>query len=255
MQLTRTIFFAFVLSILSCDKKEEADPCDGKKQPVASFAVKEIVGDTSFTADTIFRDNYVQFEALDSYDSVSWKIGHDPRVFTKPRFALSFINDLITVEIGFTGYKRPNLMCFPNDDGVYNGVKPLTVLEQFDRTTLTKSPLIGRYRGSFTDRPTDTFIVRIDYFDSTKYNTSTTGAKNFYWISNIPKGYIDSTSDPALAYPELRNGFSMEMGYKSFVFSGGFNIRGKGWLQKDSLFVNYIGYNLAAQKKFVGKKL
>lgn len=255
MRTAKILFFASVLFAWGCRKKHEQNPCEGKSQPIAEFAVKEMVGDTAFDADTIFRDNYVKFQSLTSYDSVLWKIGTDPRKFTQSIFTLSFINDLITVPVTFTGNKPANTQCFPNDNGIYTGVKQLTTVEQFDRATLTKSPLIGRYKGYFTNNPLDTFTVRIEYFDSTKYNVSVTGLKNFYWISNIPKGYIDSTSDPAVRYPELRNGHSMEMGYKSFVFSGGFDIRGKGWLSHDTLFINYSGYGVTTQKKFIGKRL
>lgn len=257
MKLFHFLIFIPAISIVSCSKSSEPDIdiCMGKTQPVAQFAFKEIVGDTAFYADTVYNDNIVQFTALDSYDSLKWKVGNDPRVFSQKNFSLNFINTIVSIPVTFTGYNQPNHTCFPNDNGIYTGTKQLTTVEQFDRATLTKSPMIGRYKGAFTDTPADTFTVRIDYFDSAKYNTAHTGARNFYWISNIPKGYIDSTSDPAIRYPELRNGMAAEMGYKALVFSGGFDIRGNGWLIKDSLFINYIGYNLTRQKKFIGKRL
>jgi len=245
----------FIL-ILSCTDKHVEDPCQGKVQPVAEFTMKEIVGDTAFVADTVFNDNEVQFEALTQYQTVKWKVGNDPRDFTQPKFHLYFLNDLITISITFTGKNEPNKMCFPNDNGVYSGVKQLTTVEQFDKSILTLSPLIGRYKGYFTNNPSDTFTVRIEYFDSSKYDPSITGLKNFYWISNIPKGYKDSTSSNALEYPELSNGLPIEMGYKCFEFgiSNADCVSGRGWLSHDTLHVNYGG-PAQCKKKFIGKRI
>lgn len=242
------------LFITNCRKHDISNPCQGKIQPTANFDIRETVGDTTFSADTVFRNNYIQFSALSNYDSVSWKIGDDSRTFLKPYFVLAFPNDITSIAVQFTGYAKPS-SCFPNDKGTYTGTKQLTTVEQFDRATLTRSPLIGKYRGYFVGNPTDTFTVKIDYFDSTKYNTSVTGTQNFYWISNIPKGYIDSTSDFGLRYPELRHGCRVRMGYKSLVFDGSFDIHGSGWLSHDSLFINYLqNAQVAIRKKFIGKR-
>lgn len=252
----RCILCALILLIVllgSC-KKSSTNHCQNVLQYTDSFAIKEIVGDTAFYADTIFRDNYVQFESLLQYDSVRWKIGNDPRKFSDPQFSLSFVNNLLTIPITFTGYKQPNTSCFPGDNGMYMGEKQLTTVEQVDKSTLTLSPLIGRYQGAFTDAPADTFTVRIEYFDSAKYDVTMTGNKNFYWISNIPKGFV-ATSSPSLEYPELSNGQGIEMGYKSFVFgSSSACVQGRGWLSKDSLFINY-GNAVCGRKKFVAKKI
>jgi len=244
----------FILSI-SCTDKHVENPCKDKIQPVAEFAIKEIVGDTAFIADTVFRDNAVRFEALNQYATVKWKIGDDPRNFSEPKFQLYFLNDLLTIPITFTGTNTPDKFCFPNDNGIYSGIKQLTTVEQYDKAILALSPLIGRYKGYFTSNPLDTFTVRIEYFDSLKYDPSITGNKNFYWISNIPKGYKDLTSSPALEYPELSNGLPIEMGYKCFEFgwSASKCDSGNGWLSHDTLYVNY-GLT-QCKKKFVGKRI
>ena len=256
MKLFVPILTTVFLLLFSCGKKQVEDPCKGKIQPVPEFAVKEIVGDTAFLADTVFRDNAVRFEALTQYQTVKWKIGSDPRDFTQPIFQLYFFNDIITIPVTFTGTNTPNKSCFPNDNGVYTGVKQLTTVEQFDKSLITLSPLIGKYKGYFENNPADTFTVRIEYFDSSKYDPSITGLKNFYWISNIPKGYKDSTSSNALEYPELSNGLSIEMGYKCFAF--GFSntdcISGRGWLSRDTLYINYGGPT-QCKKKFIGKRI
>ena len=102
--------------------------------------------------------------------------------------------------------------------------------------------MVGSYKGAYKESPQDSFTVRIDYFDSSKYDATMTGSKNFYWISNIPKGYVDTTSSSAIAYPELRHGMSPEMGYKCLQFGDLGNIlmgRGFATLRNDSLIIYY----------------
>jgi hypothetical protein len=255
--LIRAFIVAFTASLLlgvSCNK-HTPDPCQGKIMPIANFAVKEMISDTAFEADTIFRNNYAIFEGLSNYDSVHWKIGNDPRLFTQPTFTLSFNGTLATVPINFTAFKNPDNDCFPRDNGIYNASKELTVVEQFEKAILTLSPLRGKYKGSYTDNPADTFTVRIEYFDSSKYDPSVTGTKNFYWISNIPKGYRDTTSELALRYSELQYGQAPFMGYKALTFgSPTFCYGGKAWLIKDSLIV-IVGGGSCTKRKFVGKRL
>src|SRR6187431_1814366 len=108
MKLFVPILTTVFLLLFSCGKKQVEDPCKGKIQPVPEFAVKEIVGDTAFLADTVFRDNAVRFEALTQYQTVKWKIGSDPRDFTQPIFQLYFFNDIITIPVTFTGTNTPN---------------------------------------------------------------------------------------------------------------------------------------------------
>jgi hypothetical protein len=244
---------AFILLLAgSCRTKHDQNPCEGKTKPSGQFVMQELIGDTAFTADTVFRDNYVQFEALDNYESIAWKLGSDPRIRTDSLFSLSFITALGTIPINFTGKKTPNTVCFSGDNGSYSSAKNLTIVEQVEKPNITLSPLVGRYKGYFTDFPTDTFTVRLEYFDSAKYDVGVTGSKNFYWLSNMPNGF---TSLLGWSYPELKKGQPVEMGYKCFVFGSGSSIvQGKGWLSNDTLYVNY-GNNLVGRKKFIGKKL
>lgn len=256
MSLLRFVFAVFVLVVCSCKKKHD-NPCEGLLPPKAEFAFKEILTDTAFYADTVFRDNYVNFVALKNYKSFLWKIGDDPRNFTSAGFNLSFINNLGTINVTFTGHDAPNKQCFPDDNGMYQGTKPLTIVEQFNKATLTVSPLVGRYRGAFATTPSDTFTVRINYFDSAKYDVTMTGTKNFYWISNIPKGFVDSTSNLSYEYPELRNGMSVEMGYESLQFGILSNIqRGRGFatLSNNTLII-YYNHIQTGRRIFIGKRI
>lgn len=251
MPILSLILFSITTVSTSCRKKQE-NTCEGLSKPSGHFVTKELIGDTAFIADTIFRDNYVGLQALDNYGSVTWKLGSDPRIWTAPEFSLSFLTTLGTLPISFTGKKNPNNQCFPGDDGTYSSSNNLTLVEQVEKQFITLSPLIGKYKGYFTDSPSDTFTVRLEYFDSSKYDVSITGNKNFYWFSNMPHGFT-STTNAAFAYPELRNGFSIEMGYKCFVFNYDSYHQGKAWLSNDTLYIN-SGDNIVGRRKFIGKK-
>jgi hypothetical protein len=251
---TGVLLLLFLFSAMACRKKDDIpDPCTGKTMNTARFAAFETVGDTLFRADSVYRDNFVQFHALGSYDSVRWRIGSDPRNFTQSLFHLSFANTLGSLSVGFTAYAPANPICFPEDNGVYTGSASLTILEQVDRSLLTLSPLIGKYQGAFTDQPSDTFTIRIEYFDSTKYSPNAFGAKNFYWISNIPKGYYWPFSSQTFSNPELQHGKELNMGYKSFQFYGATCENGKGWLSNDTLFINYG--SPGCRRKFIAKRI
>ncbi|HET9058047.1 MAG TPA: hypothetical protein VFN30_14475 [Chitinophagaceae bacterium] len=250
------VSFLIILLLISGSCKRNCDnPCGGKVQPKAEFRIMETLSDTAFEADTIFRDNYVRFKALIQYDSVLWKLGYDPRNFIQQDFSLSFYTALGTVPITFKGYKQPTTNCFPADTGVYMATRNITLVEQVQKPILTLSPLIGRYQGSFTNNPTDTFTVRIEYFDSTKYDVMLTGNKNFYWVSNFPKGFVGTTT-AAVVYPELNQGCDIEMGYKCFQFGNGTELNGwsRGWLKNDTLTILNSG-NTIPPRKFIGKRL
>lgn len=244
-----------VFFVTQCKRAE--NPCTGMLQPRAEFGIKEVLSDTAFYTDTAFADNTINFCALLPYKSVQWKIGDDPREFAGTSFNLNFPDELGTFDIAFTGKTDANPACFPGDNGSYSGTKQITIVEQLDKATLTRSPLTGSYSGAFDDNPHDIFTVRIDYFDSAKYNTSITGTKNFYWISNMPKGYIDSTSSRALAYPELRNGMLPEMGYKCLQFGDiTSQVKGRGFAQlvNNTLKVYYNNI-LTGRRIFTGKRI
>ncbi|MCX8020392.1 MAG: hypothetical protein N2747_07870 [Chitinophagaceae bacterium] len=224
--------------------------------PQAKFVVLERLTDTAFESDTIFRDNPVIFKAIGEYDSVLWKVGDDPRDFTSKQFGLIFFDFLGTVPVRFTGYLKPDSVCFPNAPKEYNAYQNITLVEQSTSGILTKSPLVGQYKGCYTHDPTDSFIVRFEFFDSAKYSVSFPGYKNFYWISNFPKGYV-STESITVAFPELRQGRWPEMGYKCFHFGKYYQYYGysRGWLQNhDTLIILNSGYQIPL-RKFVGKRI
>ena len=220
------------------------DPCIGEVKKTAKFGTFEVWNDTLFRTDTLYTNRFVVFKALEEYDEVSWQVGTDTRTFDQETFQLYFFDDESNKDIylGFKGIDHsPDTTCFPEDDGIYEGESLFRLVEKDARTGVhTVSPLVGHYQVAPVDDPLDTFTVRLEFFDSAKYNSSYTGSKNFYYFSNFPNGYIDSTSDKQAAYPELAYGKTAAMGYRSFNSSvppTGLEL--VGWLgeNRDSLYL------------------
>jgi hypothetical protein len=251
-QILPLAFLLIITTAFHC--KKDVNPCEGLVAPKADFAFKEVLTDTAFFADTVFGDNPVMFTASRPYKSVLWKVGDDPREFTNSSFSLIFYPFLGSLDVRFTGRNDANPFCFPGDSGVYRGSKQLTIVEQVDRATLTVSPLVGRYRGAFNTNPNDSFTVRIDYFDSAKY-VSILGMRNFYWVSNIPRGFITSTN--AGIFPELKNGMNPEMGYKCFSFGdAGDIVTGKGFGEfNNGILKIYYQHQQTGRKIFIGSRI
>jgi hypothetical protein len=66
------IFLGTALLFMACDKQTE-NVCNGAVQHKASFMLMEVLSDTSFEADTVFRDNFVGFKATAQYESITWQ--------------------------------------------------------------------------------------------------------------------------------------------------------------------------------------
>jgi hypothetical protein len=60
-----TLLLIFIISIGAGCRKKRDSPCEGINKLTGKFLLKELVGDTAFTADTIFRDNYIRRNYLE----------------------------------------------------------------------------------------------------------------------------------------------------------------------------------------------
>jgi len=135
----------------------EPDPCVGIKANPLTFRFLENYGTP--TPDTAYNKQTVSFEAPGApYTSYLWKIGSDPRSFTQKKFSLYFpetVSGAFSVQL--IAHRPPNLRCFPKDDGVDTLTQVLTLVPRF----LYPSPVYGKYLGSNTDAPRDTFTIRV----------------------------------------------------------------------------------------------
>jgi hypothetical protein len=200
--LTGLAFFA------GCDNGDDPDPCKGKTLRKASFTIAERVFwyevDTIQYTDTVLSENTVIFEADTAYSnfdfiSYEWKVGTDDRTWTTKKFALFFSEAFGQIEVRLIAKWRPDLKCFPNDDGVDTVYRTFTVIDRDD------NPVLGVYRGATQKKPNEIFDVTIG-FDN---------ADDSYFIRNINNGcnsFQDGVKEMDLA-----------MGYKMFGFDWGKN--------------------------------
>jgi len=144
------------------------DPCYGEFRANADFDIMRMtVGDDTVfwfsdpTDDTIyaFFDGVpVYFRSKYGADSVKWKVGLDPRIFTDSIFKLLFPADAGPIKVTQVAYHHSKEGCFPEDDGV----DTVTHNVYFKKiTSLSEHPLCCNYWGALEDNPTDSFEVKI----------------------------------------------------------------------------------------------
>jgi hypothetical protein len=125
--------------LVACSEKDP-NPCAGTMPFKATFDILEEVGDTLIATDTAVAKKRVFFKAPKGYDSYAWYVDdlkmdnfylqRDPT-----QFFLGFMYPAKDVKITLVAKKRPNLACFPNDDGIDSITKYLQV------KTILESPI------------------------------------------------------------------------------------------------------------------
>ena len=180
--LRASVFTLLVGSCLavSCNKDNpQPNPCTGASPFKATFDILEEVGDTLIATDTAVTNNRVFFKAPKGYDSYTWYVDNEKvdNFYTQKdptQFFLGFMYPAKDVKITLVAKKKPNLTCFPKDDGVDTVTKYLQVREVWD------TPIRGRYFGYYKSNPKDTATVEI--------KVAIENFKEFFAISNINKG-------------------------------------------------------------------
>ena len=172
-------------SMIGCHgcKEPVVDPCEGVEEVTADFKMEfSLYGPIEgqwfsreyrwFESDT-FLPGHIRFTAEGVYDSVKWKVGLDPRVFTAKQFSLDFYDFSGSFDMRMIGYRKPNNGCFPDDDGIDTIFKPLVVVPY------SESKVFGHYDGCFLSEPDSSFQLFIDYNSSFRMH-----------INEFPKGYL-----------------------------------------------------------------
>ena len=144
------------------------DPCFGEFEANAEFGVfrRRVGTDTTFwfddpTDDTIYStisDPLVFFISKNNADSVKWKIGLDPTVYTDSLFNVTFPTDAGLINVTHIAYHKSKEGCFVENDGI-DTVKHSVYFKKI--ASIQEHPLCCDYRGVLVDNPTDTFIVKI----------------------------------------------------------------------------------------------
>jgi hypothetical protein len=172
--MKRTLLFllgAFVLLQYSC-KKVQPDlnnlDCGCAHEVSADFTMEEIVGGSfpedsienfwTFT-DTTYAEKTVRFTALEPGATYKWYMGSEivNQKQLKRYFSMAFSHQ--TLPITLVVKKKPNKICFPNDDGYDSITKFLTVKSG---PLIDTAFLEGLFR-FYSPELKDSFDVKIDF--------------------------------------------------------------------------------------------
>jgi len=195
------ILCAFAL-LTNCRKEQpsmnENNNCDCAKEVSADFQMGEKFGEEFVELDTIAmpisyydgnpanfgyqNDVYVYFSAnIKNAISYEWQVGANSITQSTKDFGLYFSDTIGTIPVRLIVHAKPNLICFPNDDGVDTVIKYLTI------RNVQPDPLTGKYSGYNTNDPTHVFTIEID---TTRIATtfSPYGYHIGLGIKNLPDG-------------------------------------------------------------------
>lgn len=135
-----------------------------------------------FTAtDSILGDKIVRFRAVENNAEYTWYVGQEI-VEGSSEVVRNFPSNFVgqSLPITLVVRKKPNAMCFPNDDGYDSITKYITVamnlLNYYNRTDV---PLSGNFR-----MKSPTMVDSIDI--STTFYSSVSGGLRYFIIRNIP---------------------------------------------------------------------
>lgn len=197
-----SVFLAVLLVVFGCKKIEQPFlgsnlDCSCAKEVNAEFKMGEKFGEQFIELDTIampinyFDGNpanfgyintvYVYFSAnTDNAISYEWQVGSNSISQTTKDFGLYFTDTIGTIPVRLIVRAKPNLMCFPDDDGIDTIVKYLTI------RNVLPDPLKGKYYGYNTNDPSNYFTIEID--TARVPGTSPTGFFVGLCMKNLPNG-------------------------------------------------------------------
>ncbi|MEO0040998.1 MAG: hypothetical protein RL329_446 [Bacteroidota bacterium] len=177
-----------------------------------------------------------------------WTVGTDARVFTNPKFSLSFRtppNLVNKIDVKLLR-ERSTDVCFPNDNGKDTIQKSFYLAND----QILIPPQVGRFKGYIVGQEQDTFTVHI-YFGS---------RDEAYFIDNFPKG-------ASVVCPAVSGGYKGDfIGIigKYFVIQSSFAFTqvqntglayALGKVDKNSIEINYMTNKEPSKKqRFIGVK-
>ena len=226
MKTTTFIVLSFVLLLASCRKEQPAiaeveaeEPCDCATEVSAEFDILERFGNFGgaeliFTpTDNILGDKNVKFSAREEDATYTWYIGTE--VLDTKDFLRFFSAQLVntTIPISLVVEKKPNKLCFPDDDGRDSITRYMTVFDECDTSVME-----GAFRIA-EENSLDSMDITIDLLDYTyashissptpndcrginTYNYDGLGSNCLETTTTVSKGYryIEYNGGPGYSY-------------------------------------------------------
>lgn len=257
------ILSILILVVFSCKKKQPMmsefnEGCDCAHEVSAEFLMEEMTVNipsiVKYTdTDSILGSKNVRFRATESGATYKWYIGSE--IITDSTFARFFGPSTLgqTIPVTLVVKKKPNNICFPNDDGYDSIVKYLTItnypMEDISINQIYLGSIEGTYRVKSAHLP-DSFNVTVDYV----YDGSNTPRLNLY--------NYDGNGTNCLFTIQMNQGYN----YRQLFLVGGTTTLVCEYLQGDIhhkkdgtaemnfrfYYEGHPNYNL---KKYIGRKL
>ncbi|MFD2785626.1 hypothetical protein ACFSX6_09165 [Hymenobacter rubripertinctus] len=224
------------------DKDPQPNPCAAAQANPLSFRFLENYGTP--TPDTAYAKQDITFEGPGApYTSYEWRVGNDARVFTDRQFSLYFYEkDAGDYRVRLIARRPPNTKCFPNDDGVDTLTQVLSLVPRSFR----KGPIYGKFQGSNTDAPKDTFTIRVFQGPNYVYPNDPAVAPYDY-LHNIGRG----CQSPYFSIGLTWRGIDFIYGRIDFRC---LEESGRGYLTtRDSIRVEYTQYTSTTDLKRVSR--
>ncbi len=217
----KILFITSILVVFLFSCKKEVQPalqdldCSCAKEVSADFMMEETYAygyewETRIDTDTIYYNKNVVFTALEENAEYTWLIGSE--IISEKTVARYFNQSLAgqTIPIKLIVKKKPNLICFPEDDGIDTLEKNLYISSE-DWTNVYDYPNY-RFEGTFRMKEknaTDSIDITV------------------YLMPNDEMG-VDGLDFPqrfifvnALGTNEIKNAGVLSINYREFYYDSG----------------------------------
>jgi hypothetical protein len=162
-----TMIILFVVNMVlfnACNKKKCNDPTDPTCENYDACYMQETSADFAIYARGVsdaylyWRNSIEEIDTLyatqmflatkQKIDSVKWKVGKEINYrFGDSNFVSFGMQRVGKIDITCIAYRKPNLSCFPNDDGIDTVTKSLFV------APFETIPVLGKFKGMFLNDP------------------------------------------------------------------------------------------------------
>ncbi len=147
----------------SCKDDAPENPCANAQEVKADFVIEELVGKRYFLGDTVNGlRNQIRFTALQDADEYIWTLGAET-IKTKSFYRTLFPDGWVDIKLVIK--RKPNLKCFPKDDGVDSSARKFYCWPMYASVNMELVgpyyPIYGTYRGHYINDPSFEFDVTI----------------------------------------------------------------------------------------------
>lgn len=190
LRYTLYIIPFFLLLAAGCHKREkQPEPCVGVQAPKPDFMMRDRLGPRYFNTATIYDGRTLYLKSVLHYDSCSWTIGNNGRVWHGDSFQVSFIQPYGKMLVRLIGKRKPE-KCFPKDDGMDTIEKTINVISGGGSYGYN-GPLLGNWLIYDSANPkvvyTELKILQSDSAEKGRYDTYF-----YHLLPGCDSGYMGS---------------------------------------------------------------